>query len=297
MSPSWPKTTPCGRCLIKKSTSLAFVLSAVIPEANCQPGQEFYIIYPDQSRRLERTNRLGCLVWTEEIPFDFTAQSTYIEMRREIVGKGTHKGSASLWFAINPWVQSRQEGSPEFIDLNQGNLEIPLVEKDSIDESDLKSYQGLGGLQSSIPLLIEERPHLNIHKLRDMENGKKIKVIFSAHPFIQPLNLNGDQVPMKLNIGLYKVYAQLVAQHESFVIQQKAEILTPDTPFQIVKSTNNLIRYEATMNLTHQITEGRLQLALKIVPLVDENNNGANELTQIKPFSALYHVGEFSSNL
>lgn len=50
-----------------------------------------------------QTDSRGCLVWDEEMSFDFLADEKYITLRRTLHPEGQQKGDVNVDFIVNPW--------------------------------------------------------------------------------------------------------------------------------------------------------------------------------------------------
>ena len=254
-------------------------------------GQRFLVEMTDKSSLPGVTDNLGCLVWKEPIPFNYSGDSAYFEIVRKITGKGTHKGIQTLRLAVNPWKKYRNDEGAEIIDLNRGSKEDPLVAKSLVSELAKDAMaEGLVGRSSGHQLLIERNPTLTIFSERDTPNGKLLNVTLRMHPYIEPLNLQGEKVTTPLVSGKFKVYAQIVADNlpglEGDQVYSKPLILTPELAVKSVEIKNgNLLNFQISTPLSRKVSVGQLKLALKIVP--------ENAPFDLIPYEGLHKIGTF----
>ncbi|MCJ8278105.1 MAG: hypothetical protein MJK18_14790 [Bdellovibrionales bacterium] len=281
------KTYEYRVCLIARSTN-----------ARLPGGQSFYVEKPDRTRRLVKTNNRGCLAFTEKLDYDFTSDSVYVEVKRKIIGKAPHSGTQELRFAVNPWLKDRGEAGREFIDLNFGDQDNPVIANRMVPEI-LGTRMGQFSRTSNQALLIEESPGLTISRKQFIGNGQRVEIIIDAHPFVQTLNLNSERHVTPLMSGEYDVYVQLLATNRpdgtavslTNPISQAPEIISPELPLKTIRVENNgLLRYQHTFDLKYETTDGRIELAIKIVPK-------SNNLFDLEPFEGLYSVSDDFSQI
>jgi hypothetical protein len=263
--------------------------ACIISRATNSPlpaGQVFNIIDPKNIQVEVKTDNLGCIIWQELIPFNFTADSVYIEKTRVLEGRGTYHGSLNLHFAVNPWLDFRGETGDEVVDLNRGNSNIPphLLMKEAASPGVLA---GLFSRESGRSLRVES-PALTIIPKGYKNQSRLIKVIVRLNSFIEPLNMNNEPIKTYIERGNFKVYAQLVGNFLGD--KNESLILTPEMSPQTVEiKSGGLLSFEAEVPLKRQVTSGQVQLALKIVPL--------NPPFDLNPYQGLHNIGEFNAIL
>lgn len=62
-----------------------------------------FAIRGGEKEELQTTNGNACIIWREEIKYNFLADEKYVEYAREIVPQGIQKGSMKISLIINPW--------------------------------------------------------------------------------------------------------------------------------------------------------------------------------------------------
>lgn len=261
------KTYEYTACLLSRSSNVKL-----------PAGQSFKITRPgDQSVELIDTDDRGCLVWTEDVPFNYSADSIYLRKTRKLEGRGTYRGEFMLSFAVNPWLDSK-----EVIDLNRESLPSHLISEEAEEGLVLS---GFASRQRVKNILIETDPYLKVIHTHDTAEGKKVKIVFRANPYINISDSLGENQKKLLRSGKFRVYLQLVGNYIGMGGTGHV-ILTPGIQAQEVQVSDGTLSVVLDdVPLNRRIDMGRVQLALKIVPLETPFAMGAYE--------GLHSIGSF----
>lgn len=267
------KTYEFRACLIGRSTQAALA-----------SGQAFHIIKPDGTSYAERTDDLGCVNWKEVLPFNFMADSVYLKKTRILKGVGTYKGEVELNIAVNPWLEYRGDSGNEVVDLNRTNITENNLIDESAEEDPLKSGLFSRGHKSS-DLMIAPELSVQWIPVRNIQDGKKLKMILRTEVFVESLNLRGEPIRYQLRTGKFKVFAQLIS---NYVGEQAGQhmLLTPNVkPMTVDVERSGSLSVTMDFDLKRQIHMGRVQLALKIEPVFSP--------VKMQGYQGLHNVGGF----
>ncbi len=282
-NPQWKvpteKTYSFRVCLVSRVTN------AILPV-----GQDFQIKATDGSYKEAKTDNLGCLDWEETVPFNYAADSMYIEKKRTLIGMGTYRGSSVLRYAINPWLQYRSDSGAEVADLKRGNANIS-ADRIIPEGAGPEALSGLFSRGASRNLYLDLMPGLEIIETGDLPDGKLFDIIVQLKPYIEPLNLNQDRDKTYLNNGRYKVYVQLVGEYVGESSNPQRLILAPELEPQIIDihTDSTIVFKQQGVPLKRRITTGQVQLAIKVVPVDTPENFDLN------PYEGLYNAGAFET--
>ncbi|MCO5113867.1 MAG: trichohyalin-plectin-homology domain domain-containing protein [Bdellovibrionaceae bacterium] len=267
------KTYEFRACLIGRTT-----------QSPLASGQEFRIIKPDGTSYSEKTDDLGCVNWKETQHFNFMADSVYLKKTRIIKGVGVYKGQVEVSLGVNPWLEYRGDIGSEVVDLNRSNIAQESIIDESIDDDPEKSGLFSRGYEST-ELQID--PELNVQwiPVKNIKDGKTLKMILRTQLFVEAMNLRGEPVKFPLSTGRFKVYAQLISNYIGEDSKQHA-LLTPGIlPSVVNVERNGSLSLTMDFNLKRQIHMGQVQLALKIEPV--------HAPVKIRPYQGLHNVGGF----
>lgn len=271
------KTYEFQACLIGRSTN-----------NQLSSGQSFTIETPDgiQYKDEDGTDDLGCIYWKETIPFNFAADSSYIELKRTVVGTGTHQGEYEVVIGVNPWAEYRGDSVLEVIDMTRRKLinKDQMITEDQMKQGQFGILRSNDGQNEKRQLLIQEKPNIDILDDRRAIEGRLVTIKFTTNPFIQPLNFNDEPKKYNFTKGKFRVYAQLVMTQAGPAHDIMSQILTPELlPQEIEIRNDGTLIFEHQTRLITDLTSGRLSLALKIEPI--------NSPFPLKAFEGLYRVG------
>ncbi|HWU43639.1 MAG TPA: hypothetical protein VN132_09385, partial [Bdellovibrio sp.] len=148
-------------------------------------GHKFKI---DEINKEVITDSSGCLVWSENIEYNYLADSRYIKIDRHIRGVGLHKGVRSVSYAINPW--SHGENLAAVVDIKNENAVPNLVSNSKESGLALKGLS-LDNQLRTRPLWMEEG-RLFVTEQKLTPTGVDLLVEMRATPTIQLSKMNGD---------------------------------------------------------------------------------------------------------
>ena len=262
------KTYDFRVCLISKAT-----------QQQLPSGQTFDVVLPNGAIldiEDNRTDDLGCFNWEEDQPFDFTGESVYIGKRRTLRAKGgAYAGSIDLHIGVNPWAEYRNENVPEVVDLNRRKFALRRMVPE--DEEDPRR-SGIFARSESAQLYFENDPAVTITRVKDISDGKRVRVIVRLNPFILPLSMNGmTPSPRPLTAGKFRIFANLISAH---VGEKANEHVILASLSDQGSNGNGRLGYEEVdvhgtgvltlqmeFDLKREIHMGEVQLALKVDPI------------------------------
>lgn len=276
---SW--SVPTGKeyefsvCLIGRNTN-----------AQLPAGQKFRVKLYGSEIKDVTTDDLGCLEWSENVPFNFSGDSGYIGLNRKLSGMGTYQGSVELKIGVNPWSEYRAEGTTEVIDLNRNKIAANSMLPEAASQGGLI---GLFSDNSGRDLMIDSQVPLNIISTKRVADGRIIKMTIQAKPYILPLDINGDQKKYNFKNGEFRVHALLVGNYVG-IGNAHHTILTHELMPQEVKLTNGgTLSFSVDTKLNRRINNGQVQLALRIEPL--------NAPFRMNNYEGLHDLGTFDEIL
>jgi len=103
-------------------TAKEYTFAACFKDLNYNKSITGHTFHIEETNTDATTDTSGCLVWSEQIQYNYLAESQYVKITRHISGKGLHKGTRSVSYAINPW--SHGENLTPVLDL-KNNQAIP----------------------------------------------------------------------------------------------------------------------------------------------------------------------------
>lgn len=279
-------------------TERAFVFTACVQDRiteNRIIGHEFTIETADKEHIKKTTDRNGCLVWQEEIGYNYLANSKYIELPHKIIGTGLYKGEEPLRIAINPWVEDRRLEAEEVRDLNFNPLPPKFI------KGPAQSHMGLHGLTEEG---MREDRHLWIDRI-DIESfattydskGGLQETTISFEPRFMVQDHLGEKLWPKLENGLFRVMAKfyLVSRDGEYGKEERtlvgewvppAGALKTDKRMMfgpVKKVRDGYLRVTLPIRINHLSDKGTLEVALRVTPV--------NMPTPLKTFEGVFLVG------
>jgi hypothetical protein len=181
-------------CLVGRATNQQ------LPE-----GQKFIIIKPDGSAYEKHTDNVGCLNWQEPVSFNFASDSVYLKKSRRLKSVGSYKGETEVNVAVNPWMNYRNDEGNEVIDLARTSL----AAKNLVEETDEELLRRglLNNDDFSSKVLLDPNLDFDLIPVRDLKDGKLLKMVLRLNPYIEPKNLRGSPDKFELRTGKFKVFA------------------------------------------------------------------------------------------
>lgn len=254
-------------------------------------GQRFAVEREDGSQIIpdEASDINGCIVWTENFPFNFFAQkSTRIPVTRQIVGQGVHSGKAEVRLAINPWAlggQSRDKGSSVIFLRDQilpdGQVVKPVQANAALS----------GQLSGQAAMWI---PDVSVYSMKhvSMTDGQIIQLTLDLRPKVKLLNMNGEVSYIDLKSGEFQVIAHLIATdtgnlQKERVLLTSGENLDGDAKGMTgsAKLADGRLLVTLRTSLERRVSFGNLELALLLQP------TGLGNLKSLKTFEGRYELG------
>ena len=231
-----------------------------VTNSDLGPGHKFNLVRPDKSIFYVETDKKGCVNWQENIQFNISSDSKYVELKRTLSGSGIYAGDLSIRIGINPWSEFRGESGSEVVNLDENTL--PSSHLISGDNSQL-ALSGLYEKASGQDLLIDDEPSTEIKFIKYQDKAQVVRVTIKVKPFIEPLDMSESPSPYYFKKGLFRVYPQLVANYLGNGGNQRM-ILMNLLPEDLSVSRNGYLIYQKEVSLNKEVTMGEVQLALKV---------------------------------
>ncbi len=270
------KTYEFRACLIGRATNQQ------LPK-----GQKFMVIEPNGTAYESFTDDLGCLNWKEIIDFNFASNSMYLKKSRRLRSMGSYKGETQIQLAVNPWSSYRNEPTAEVIDLSRSNIAANQIINESDEELLRRGFVNNDDTASKI--LLNPKLDFDLIPVRDLKNGKTLKMVLRMKPYIEPKSLRGSPEPFQLTTGRFRVFAQLVSTNVGLNAKQHT-LLTPDVlPQEVTVTNSGMLSLTLDFDLIREIHMGRIQLALKLEAL--------STPYPLKAYEGLHNIGSFRSIL
>lgn len=266
-----------------KAYDFRVCLRTKITNSQLGPGHKFHVSRPDKSVFYTSTDKLGCINWQENVPFDMSVDSKYVELNRKIHGNDLYKGVETIKIGVNPWAEFRGELNAEIVNLDEQKL--PNSHLVSGPDSEL-AFSGLYEKSSGEDLLIDDAPATEIQIIKNTSNGKLVRFSVKVRPFIEPLDMYGEFRPYYFKKGLFRVYPQLIANYLG-PNGDKRMILMPLLPENLGIARNGMINYQKEVVLSREVTMGQVQLALKVEAI--------NAPMQLNAYEGLHSMGSFEN--
>ena len=157
-----------------------------------------------------------------------------------------------------------------------------------------------------------DRDELEARKADEVVSGFDMEVLLEMNPAVQVKNINGDIVYLDVPQGKFRVLAELIATNlgkgadqnllltgdkSDHIGKEDQEILTPNAPPVEVDLINKeartkgelthfgLLRPRIQATVTRRVTQGRLKLAMRVVPV--------DAPSMIDPYEGLYVIGNY----
>lgn len=239
-------------------------------------GQDFRI---EETQEELKTNDKGCLIWTEEVPFDFFSEPQYLEWTRHITGTGLHKGRHPVQFAINPWSEN-DPAVPAVVDLQ--TTPLPQVLRGQEEVQNALNGQSQNSQEGSKKLWANE---IRLQSLEQKltPQGALLNFELLITPQMQVTTLAGDKNLRKINRGSFKTRLFLI--HVVTENNQEMRRVFAISPVQSVSIRNDNLFLRAPFNVSALPTRGQVVLGL------DLSAEGLNE--NIGGFHGLYTLGDY----
>lgn len=247
-------------------------------------GHKFSIEIIEEKKRLTnlKTDVEGCLTWQEKINYNYFAGSSgYVQFTRRVHGAGVHVGFRDITLFVNPWAKERGDGG--------GVVWRRDGQKAEIDEAQiLKDQMALTGKSDSrkAQLWVSAiRPHITYldERTQGVKGGVTLEALYEMKPKIKAFNSRGQEIFIDLQAGQFNIWTQLIAANTGDARNQHL-ILTPENFSGFGKIIDTTLHASARVTMSHQVPRGRLEMALKIVPI------GAPP--ELQPFESVYILGD-----
>lgn len=259
-------------------SSKTFNLQACVTDvAYSKPilGHDFLI---EEINQKVTSDKSGCLAWSENIDFNFLANPQYILIERHILGKGLHKGSQRVAFAINPW--SDGSSAPAILNPDDNKIEKLVSDK---QQGDL-ALKGLSSDNQTItrPLWVETA-HLVVTEQKLTTDGIILVVDFKANPSIQMTKMSGETFLRPLTSGNFKSRIKFIHSYQ----ENNREIhrLLAETALLDSSMENGTLAIKSSVTMPAIPTRGQIMLGLELQMVQGPQG--------LKNFEGVYPLGEY----
>lgn len=154
------------------------------------------------------TNAEGCLSWSEEIPFNYLQDETYVESTHTIEGLGPFLGSRDVNLALDPW----QTGGDAMVDMRQNPNIQKLVSGKTVGEA----------LQAAIVSGVSKPSRVRVNSIatesddiRSSGSSATINLRVNLAPSLTRTNLAGNLVNEQIMHGNFSIALTLIERVQS----------------------------------------------------------------------------------
>jgi len=247
-------------------------------------NQNFVVEIPGSQKVIPvQTNRQGCFNWQEPITYNhFAAKSGWVQIRRDIVGRGVNLGRQSVVIAVNPWAlgdKPRDSGDAVVL-MSQGDATTIPANLYALKDS----AQALGGeLQGSAQLLIQD-VKLKSSPQNDGAEGVSLLVELDMNPVVRSYNAMGETVYESVKDGDFEISMQVLATDMGD--KQKRKVILLDGQLDTSgRSVNGKLRAEFRVRQQRRANQGNLELVMRVAP------RSLSARLTLKAFDGLYRFG------
>lgn len=239
-------------------------------------GHKFKI---DETGKTVTSDASGCLVWSENIEFNYLADSQYIKLDRHIRGTGLHKGVRTVSFAINPW--SHGESLAPVMDVKNEDAIPRLVKSTKASGMALKGLSTDNTIRTR-PLWMDEG-NLVITEQKMTSKGVDILVEMRGKPTIQLTKMNGEVWLRPLTSGSFNVRLKFIHSYQEG--GKEIHRLLAKTDLISAKMENGTLAVRSPLSLAAIPTRGQMVLGVELSPV-----DGPKGLTG---FDGIYTLGDY----
>lgn len=239
-------------------------------------GHKFQI---DEIKKTVTTDASGCLIWSENIKYNYLADSQYIKLDRHVRGTGLHKGVRTVSFAINPW--SHGENLAPVLDIRNEDAVPNLVKSTKLSALALQGYSKDSQLRTR-PLWLEDG-RLFVTEQKLTTAGVDLLFEVRGVPAIQLTKMNGEIFLRNLTAGSFKTTIKLI--HSYVEGGKEIHRLLAQTAALETKMENGSLAVRSPISLSAIPTRGQLVLGVQLTP-----ENAPEGLTG---FDGIYILGDY----
>lgn len=216
----------------------------------------------------------GCLNWTEKIPFNFLAQSQYIQIKRRLEGMGLHKGIRTIDLAINPW--SHGENLTQVLDLSKTQVPNLVMDQKLV-------RQALTGQGNKPRSLWVESGQILVSEQGFTTSGVNLNIDLRFIPNLKLNNMNQDTIYRPLTAGRFKAIVSII--HTYSHQGQDIRRLLSKTDFLDAQINDGYLNLKTVIQLAVLPTRGQIQLGLELYP--------SQATEKLSGFEGVYLIGEY----
>ena len=265
---------------IAKKYSFFTCLKETLTEVSI-PHQPFTIKMGGQQTSAT-TDGSGCLSWTQEVSYNFLADSKYLLMEGSLQSRGILKGQRSFKIALNPWSSDRGTSVPEMVDLSTSTA----IPDGSLISDEKEIDKALKGIKDNGEVVTRSLwvPNLTYEGVQGGRSSKGVEtsIQLSIKPFMALNDLYGANYTYPLKNSLFDVSMQLVA----VTIEDDRHVRIPLSKPLIKKEAhldNDQLYVKFSTLLENQVHDGNLELVLRLIP--------KNAPAGLNTFEGVYRLG------
>lgn len=239
-------------------------------------GHNFQVV---ETNQVITSDKNGCITWSEDIKFNFLAESRYIRIERTVKGLGLHRGTRKVAFAINPW--SHGENLTPVLNPDDGNNIPHLISDLTLGQLALRGLTENNEVNTRRLWIDDGRLFVTENKLT--KSGVELTVEMRPNTSIQLSKMNGELFLRPLTQGSFKARLKMIHiyQKEGKEIRR----LLSQTDVIDVKMENGSLAVKSAIALPAIPTRGQMMLGLELRPI-----NGPEGLLG---FDGIYLIGEY----
>ncbi len=253
-------------------------------------NQPMAIYHPDNRPFVvAKTNQNGCLNWSEPVGYNhFAAQSGWVTLKREIVGRGANSGRRAVELAVNPWAagDDKRDGRPAVVFMRDG--------ADGFKPSGQELFDGprasmalKGALQGAARLMVQ-----NV-KVRAIPEGEgegwvALLVEVEMEPKIQTRRFNGSVTYESVQDGDFDIEAQILGSNIGPQMDRRVLLMSGEV-YAVGKVRDRKLKAEFKLSQRRRAIQGNLELALRVSPR--SLNKEKNDYPNVLPFEGLFRFG------
>ncbi len=214
-------------------------------------GHSFKVEGPGIAKDLT-TNSSGCLVWSEERPYNFFGSSLYVAQERTVTATGVHSGTRTLKFAINPWRQ-------ELFIIDLKYHPDALAERDLVASE--KAEEALNA-KVKVPVWADDFT-IQTTDVGASTKLRQIQVRGELTPKAYMMNIAGSYTPYTFLKGIFKLHFYFVAETK----EGKKFIVLEVRPNENIRMENSKLKFSMIVDAPQSFQQGELKLALQLIPV------------------------------
>lgn len=258
-------------------------------------NREFIVKDGNKNLVKDFTDFNGCLIWYENIEYDYLAKPHYLELSRTIEGSGLYRGRRNIKVAINPWAKGRQEQVKEVYFMREVENSALVFENTILrDRESIKTALNGGfGRAEGLPRIFVDNitygTHVNNYTSVDGIGGASMNIHVEMNPKLVLSSLSQSNVEFhQLDQGKFNLELFLVSR-----VEREGKIRRHVLNHYKTEETIDVINGKLSFNyddVFHLLSyEGQLELGVRLVP--------HSSLSEVQGFQGLFLLGKYDRRI